>query len=271
MKNISYVALAGLVVLGACKNSLGDIPSSAPVGVFTFPTGDAVSGVHTMSPTAYFIDAVNVTIPNSHIINDACQEIAYPGTSSITPLSQIDAGPEVTVATTLDTVQLLPGAPDPNGYVFYRLPAGDSMRIKPGLTAHITIPGATNGFSAFDFDTPTADSLFVQPLTADPNASGDMQLTWNQQTPGSTQFVIQLLFNTSASGSTPNTQIFCSFNDDGDDTVPANLADLWRKGGAQRIHAYRWLTTTVGSPTGDAHSVVVISQYTTDSTHVIFP
>lgn len=270
MKNISYVALAGLLVLGACK-TLGDIPTTAPDGIVTFPTGDAFNGVHTMSPTAYFIDAVNVTIPNSHIINDVCQQIAYPGTSSIMPLSQIDAGPQVTVGTTLDTVQLLPAAADPNGYVFYRLPAGDSMNIKPGLTAHITIPGATNGFSAFDFDTPTADSLFVQPLTADPNASGDMALAWNQQTPGTTQFVIEMIFNTAANASTPNSQIFCSFNDDGQDTVPGNLADLWRKGSAQRIHAYRWLTTVVGSPVGDADAVIVISQYTTDSTHVIFP
>ena len=44
MKNISYVALASLAMLSACKNSLGDIPTSAPVGVVTFPTGDAFNG-----------------------------------------------------------------------------------------------------------------------------------------------------------------------------------------------------------------------------------
>lgn len=270
MKTASCVALALLTTLGACKN-LGDIPKTAPIGVLTFPTGDAVSGVHTMSPSGYFIDAVNVTIPNSHIINDACQQIPYPGTVQVTPLSQIPAGPQLTVKTTLDSVDLLPAAPDVNGYVFYKLAAGDSMLIRPGLTAHVTIPGATDGFSAFDFDVPTADSLFVEPITADPAATGEIPLTWNQQTPGSTQFVIELIFATASAGGIPNTQIFCSFNDDGEDTVPADLSTLWRKGSAQRIHAYRWLTTTVGSPVGDADAVVVISQYTTDSTRVLFP
>ena len=270
MKTSSSVALALLLGLGACKN-LGDIPTSAPIGVLTFPTGDAVNGVHTMSPTGYFIDAVNVTIPNSHIINDACQQIAYPGTSQVTPLSQIPAGPQLTIKTTLDSADLLPAAADVNGYVFYKLAAGDSMLIRPGLTAHVKIPGATDGFSAFDFDVPTADSLFVQPVTADPAATDAIPLTWNSQTPGSTQFVIQLIFATASSGGVPNSQIFCSFNDDGQDTVPATLSSLWRQGSSQRIHAYRWLTTTVGSPSGDPDAVVVISQYTTDSTHVLFP
>lgn len=270
MKHISYVALASLAVLSACKNTLGDIPTSAPVGVVTFPTGDAFNGVHTMSPTAYFIDAVNVTIPNSHIINDLCQQLPYPGASSITPLSQIPAGPQVTVKTTLDSVDLLPQPADVNGYVFYKLPVNDSMLIRPGLTAHLTIPGVDNGFSAFDFDVPTADSLFVQPITLDTHANDALPLTWNQQTPGTSQFVIQLEFNVNG-GSSPNSQIFCSFNDVGQDTVPATLANLWRAGSAQKIHAYRWMTTTVGSAVGDADAVVVISQYTTDSTQVLFP
>jgi hypothetical protein len=270
MKHISYVALVSLVVLSACKNSFGDIPTSAPVGIVTFPTGDAFGGVHTMSPSAYFIDAVNVTIPNSHIINDQCQQLPYPGVATITQLSQIAAGSQVTVRTTLDTANLLPQPADANGYVFYKLAVNDSMLIHPGLTAHITIPGADPGFSAFDFDVPTADSLFVQPLTVDVHDTDALPLSWNQQTPGTTQFVIELEFNGNGGGS-PNTQIFCSFNDDGQDTVPATLANLWRAGSAQKIHAYRWMTTTVGSPVGDSDAVVVISQYTTDSTQMIFP
>lgn len=271
MKNISYVALAALFVLGACKN-LGDIPKSAPVGVLTLSTGDAVDGVHTMSPTAYFVHAVNVTILNSHIIRDSCEQDPYPsGVPTIIPLAQIPAGPQVTVATTLDTAQLLPAAADANGYVIYKLATGESMRIKPGLTAHVTIPGATNGFSAFDFDVPTADSLFVQPISADSGSTKALPLSWNAQTPGTTQFVIDLQFNVSSDGSAPNSQILCSFNDDGEDTVPARLANLWRKGGAQRVHAFRWVSTTIGSPVGDPDAVVVISQYATDSTHVLFP
>jgi hypothetical protein len=269
MKNISYVALASLCVLSACKNSFGDIPRSAPVGVLTFPTGDSPSGVHRMSPTAYFVDAVNVTIPNSHVINDACTQIAYPGVSSIAPLSQIAAGPEVTIATTLDTAQLLPAAPDVNGYVFYKLPANDSMRIKPGLQAHVTIPGDPSGFTAFDFGALTADSLFVQPIESIADSTQALPITWNSQTPGTTSFVLELEFNTSGGGSSPNSQIFCSFNDVGQDTVPSILANAWRAGGAQRVHAYRWVTTTVGGPSGDNHSVVVISQYTTDSTSIV--
>src|SRR5450755_5155381 len=164
MKRFSFVVAASLLLLGACK-SLDSIPSSIPLGFISISTGDAPS-VHMTSPTAYFVDAVNVQIPNSSTSADTCAEIGYPGTQGITPLSQVDAGTPVVVATTTDTAQLTPTAADVNGYIFYRLPTNDSIRVVPGSTNRVTIPGAASAFHAFNFTFVNADSLILAPLDA---------------------------------------------------------------------------------------------------------
>lgn len=266
MKNISYAALAGLLALGACKNSLGDIPTSRPTGIVTLGTGDAVNGIHEMRPSAYFVDAVNVSIPSSRTINDQCVQIPYPGTGQLAPLSQINAGPQVTVATAADTAQLLPAPADVNGYVFYQLPTNDSMRVTPGEQVHLTIPGASGGFDPFDFSALGPDSLFVHPIEASSDSTGVLPILWNPQTPGTTSVVVELEFSVSPTGTAPNTQIFCSFNDDGQDTVSAQLSNLWRSGGARHVHAYRWVTTVTSNAN---QQVVAIAQYSTDSTHIV--
>ncbi len=263
MKQLSYACMFGLLVLGACK-SLGDLPTSRPFGLVTVATGDAVGGVHTTSPTAFFVNAVNVSIPQSQLINDTCAQIAFPSSATIAPLSQINAGPQVTISTALDTVQLLPAAADLNGYVFYKLAAGDSARIAPGSTIRVNVPGATNGFDPFNVTAVTADSLFVQPVDGNPANTGELPITWNAQTPGQTSFVIELEFNANQSGAA-NTQIFCSFNDDGSHSVEPTLANRWRAGSSRHIHAYRWITSTTSTGSDE---VVVLSQYTTDSTHI---
>ncbi|MBK5189718.1 MAG: hypothetical protein JJD97_15860, partial [Gemmatimonadaceae bacterium] len=82
MRKSLFVAGATLFTLAACKGSLGDIPSSIPLGIVTVAMGDAVSGAHTTSPAAYFVDAVNVSIPNSTTSADTCAQLPYPGTST---------------------------------------------------------------------------------------------------------------------------------------------------------------------------------------------
>lgn len=82
MKRFLFVAASSLLVLGACK-SLDAVPSSISLGLVTISTGDAVSGAHTTSPTAYFVDAVNVSIPNSNQNADTCAVIGYPGTGTV--------------------------------------------------------------------------------------------------------------------------------------------------------------------------------------------
>ncbi len=260
MKRFLFVATASLLVLGACK-SLDSIPSSVPLGFVTVQMGDAPS-VHRTSPSAYFVDATNVKIPNSGTSADTCAEIGYPGSQNISPLSQIDAGTPVILATTLDTAQLTPTAADLNGYIFYRMPAGDSIRIVPGSTNRVTIPGATKAFHAFNFTFVNADSLKIQPLQASPDSIHELPVTWNPQAGASV--VLQLEFGNSPT--TINTQIFCQFTDNGSHAVQASYANAWRKAGARRVHAYRFLTTFSNDGTDE---VVVVSTYGTDSTTIV--
>ena len=264
MKRLLFVAAASSLVLTACK-SLDAIPSSIPLGFVTVAMGDAPSGAHTTSPTAYFVDAVNVLIPNSANNADTCAQIGYPGTQRVSPLSQIDAGTPVILATTLDTAQLTPTAADSNGYIFYKLPIGDSIRIVPGSRGKVTIPGASNGFHAFDFAFVNADSLHLNPIYAGADSTHDLPLTWNPQLAQQASVVVQLEYATGAS--TINTQIFCQFTDNGAHSVQASMANAWRAASVKKVHAYRFLTTFNHDGTDE---VVVNSTFSTDST-VIHP
>lgn len=271
MKRSLFVAAAVLVALAACKSSFGDIPKSIPLGVVTVATQDAPAGVHSTSPAAYFVDAVNVSIPNSATSADTCAQIAFPGLISTAPLSQIDAGTPVMVTTvtntTPDTALMTAQPADVNGYVFYRLPAGDSIRIKPGSTSRVIIPGTANGFDAFNTTFVNADSLKIQPIDATTDSTGDLTITWNRQVGPTASVVVQLEFSTSGSG-LANSQIFCQFTDNGSHAVEARLANLWRNGGAKHVHAYRFLTTISNDNTDQLD---IVSQYSTDSTTILHP
>jgi hypothetical protein len=234
--------------------------------VVTIAMSDAPSGVHSTSPTAYFVDAVNVSIPNSGTSADTCAQLAFPGTAATAPLSQIDAGTPVIVATTTDTAQLTPQAADVNGYIFYRLPANDSITVRPGSTSHVSIPGASNGFNAFDLPFVNADSLALQPIDATTDSTGDLTVHWNPQIGPRASVVVQLEFATA--GGAPNSQIFCQFSDSGSHAVEARLANLWRAGGSKHVHAFRFLTTINNDGTDQLD---IVSQYSTDSTHIIHP
>lgn len=265
MKRLLFVVGTPLLALAACKSSLGDIPSSIPLGVVTVAMGDAPS-VHQTSPVAYFVDAVNVSIPNSATSADTCAQLPYPGANTPATLAQVDAGTPVIVQTTTDTAQLTPQAADINGYIFYRMAAGDSISIRPGSTSTLVIPGATNGFHAFTTNFVNADSLVVQPIDATADSTGDLTLTWNPQNGQRASTVFQLLFSTS--GGAPNTQIFCQFTDNGSHAVEARLANLWRAGSSKRVHAYRFLTSITNDGTDQLD---VVSQYSTDSVQVLHP
>jgi hypothetical protein len=266
MRKSLFVAAVTLFVLAACKSGFETIPKTVPLGVVTVASGDAVSGAHTTAPTAYFVDAVNVSIPNSSLSADTCAQLAFPGTANIPPLAQIDAGTPVTVATTTDTAQLTAQPADLNGYVFYKLPVHDSIGIVPGSISRLTIPGASNGFDPFSYTFTNADSLKIQPIDATPDSTGDLVVTWNPQVGPKASVVLQLEFATGAS--TVNSQIFCQFTDNGSHAVQASLANLWRAGGAKHVHAYRFLTSVTNDGTDQ---LVVVSQYSTDSTQILHP
>jgi hypothetical protein len=271
MKRSLFVAVAVVVALAACKSSFEDIPTSIPLGVITVAMQDAPAGVHSTSPAAYFVDAVNVSIPNSATSADTCAQLAFPGVTTTSPLSQIDAGTPVMITTvtntTPDTALITPQPADVNGYVFYRLPAGDSIEIKPGSTSRVIIPGASSGFDAFNTTFINADSLKLNPIDATEDSTGDLTLTWNPQVGPRASVVVQLEFSTSGSG-LANSQIFCQFTDNGTHAVEPILANLWRRGGAKHVHAYRFLTTITND---GSDQIDIVSQYSTDSTTIIHP
>jgi hypothetical protein len=263
MKRILFVTAASLLVLSACK-TLDSIPTSVPLGSIAISMGDAPS-IHRTSPTASFVDAVNITILNSNTSPDSCLSLPFPLTLPAPVLTQIDAGSPVLVATTLDTAQLTPSPADANGNVFYKLPANDSIRVVPGSQGRVTILGAANAFHAFSFTFVNADSLKLGPIEASPDSTHDMPITWNPQLGALASVVVQLEYGNSES--TVNAQIACQFTDNGSHSVQASLANLWRAANVRRVQAHRFLTTFNNDGTDE---VGVISTYATDST-VIHP
>jgi hypothetical protein len=266
MRKSLFAVAALLLTMAGCKGSLEDIPRSVAVGVVTIAMADAPNGIHNTSPAAYFVDASNVTLPNSATSADTCAQLPFPGVNSPTPLPQLDAGTPVIFATPNDTAQLTATPADANGYVFYRLPANDSIAVRPGLTSRVTIPGASNGYHAFDYEFTNADSLALEPINASPDSTGDLTLTWNPQLGKTASVVVELEFATT--GATPNTQIFCQFTDNGSHAVEKRLANIWRAGTAKHVHAYRFLTSITNDGTDQLD---VVSQYSTDSTHIVNP
>jgi len=271
MKRSLFVAVAVLFAVAACKGFGDTIPTSVPLGIVTISTGDSPSGVHSTSPAAYFVNAVNVSIPNSATSADTCAQIAFPGSLLPSPLAQLDAGTPVTIRTVTntgnDTAQLTPQAADVNGYVFYRLPANDSIQLKPGSVSNVTIPGAANGFNPFNYNFTNADSLKLDPIDATTDSTHDMTLTWNAQNGQAASVVVQLEFSTTGTG-LPNSQIFCQFTDNGSHAVQESLANLWRAGSSKHVHAYRFLTSITNDGTDQLD---VVSTYNTDSTTVLNP
>jgi hypothetical protein len=266
MRKSLFAVAALMFTMAGCKGSLEDIPKSVAVGVVTVALADAPNGIHNTSPTAYFVDASNVNLPNSAVSADTCAQLPFPGVSTPTPLPQLDAGTPVIFATPTDTVQLTPTAPDVNGYVFYRPPAHDSISVRPGLTSRVTIPGSSNGYHAFDYQFTNADSLAIEPIDATPDSTGDLTLTWNPQVGKTASVVVELEW--ASTGSTPNTQIFCQFTDNGSHAVEKRLANLWRAGEGKHVHAYRFLTSITNDGTDQLD---VVSQYSTDSTTILHP
>jgi hypothetical protein len=266
MRKSLFAVAALLFTMAGCKGSLDSIPQSVSVGVVTVAMADAPNGIHNTSPAAYFVDAKNVSLPNSSVSADTCAQLPFPGINTPTPLPQLDAGTPLIFASQNDTVQLTPGTPDVNGYVFYRPPANDSIAVRPGLTSSISIPGATNGFDAFTYQFTNADSLAIEPIDATPDSTDDLTLTWNPQVGKTASVIVELEWATS--GGTPNTQIFCQFTDNGSHAVEKRLANLWRAGAQKHVHAYRFLTSITNDGTDQLD---VVSQYSTDSTHVLHP
>ena len=97
---------------------------------------------------------------------------------------------------------------------------------------------------------------------AKPKAS-TATINWDGNGSPNSSVVVQLEY--AASGSSINSQIFCSFADDGTHDIPANLAARWSDANAngrpQHVHAYRWITTYVAQGTP---LMVLIGQYDTD-------
>jgi hypothetical protein len=267
MKKSLFVGVAVLIAFGACKSDLGGVPSSIPLGFLTLATQDQPGDVHKTLPVAYFVDAVNVSIPNSASSADTCDTIPFPGTVGLAPLSQIDAGTPVLVNLTTDSAQLTPLPIDANGYILYKPPVGDSLTVVPGSVGHFITPGVTNGFDAFDLTFTTADSLRIEPIDADTANHGDMTINWNPQIGPHASVVLELEYNANPS-SVPNEQLLCQFTDNGTHDIEQRLANVWRKGYAKHVHAYRFLTTPTSN---NEQEVVVLSQYSTDSTHILNP
>ena len=78
MRKPLFAVAALLFTMVGCKGSLEDIPKSVAVGIVTVAMADAPNGIHNTSPSAYFVDAKSVNLPNSSVSADTCAQLPFP-------------------------------------------------------------------------------------------------------------------------------------------------------------------------------------------------
>jgi hypothetical protein len=264
MRVVTSLMAVVVIAFAACGNP-SNIPTSRALGVFNIKDTTNGAGGYTISPTAVFWTASNLTLPNSQYIPDSCIDTLYypPDTTTATLTTQLDAGSPIMVATSLATGSLTPDT-IPGKLIVYK-DAGAPIAHTPGLNVTFTVPGAAGGVEASTLTAKTAQYLSLGPI--DPQPADSLHLTWNLQTPGTTAVNIALLY-ISGGGSTYNRQILCSLFDDGSYTMGPKTAKGWKDAYPnQKVQAFRWVTTY---NTGSANTLLLgIAEF--DTTKTTFP
>ena len=178
------------------------------------------------------------------------------------PLSQINAGTPVIVATDDRHGAAHAAARGRERLCFYKLPAGDSIVDRPGLHVARDHPRHVERLQRLQrrpSSTPTR-SRFSRSMRRRQHGRSHDHL----ESAGRSARVGRAAARVRNGLRLANSQIFCQFTDNGIARGEARLANLWRAGGAKHVHAYRFLTTITNDGTDQLD---IVSQYSTDATH----
>jgi hypothetical protein len=221
----------------------------------------AANGADYMRPQALFFSSVSSPSLSGRGAADVCGTFPYPSPPSDGAVDEISAGESVTLDLHGTQYSLVPtqiGSRHP-----YTLPE-PGIPYSPGDSATVHVPGSPDGFPEMTIRGRTAEPLTLGPV--DTMGSGPtFMVTWSPSGDDSSRVVVSLQFHDDQNpGSDLNTQVFCTFLDDGAGTVPVLTAGGWtRASGARRVQAARWRSVLESK---DDARLYLVSTYTVTKT-----
>jgi hypothetical protein len=228
-------AIVALGLMTGCQSDLGPL-MPRDWGLITLDH-QAVGGADYTRPQALFYSGLSSPTLSGRGGPDVCGRFAYPSTTVEEPIDEIPAGESVIltmagteyslVATTVGTRRVY-SMPEPG--IAYR--PGDSVRVD--------IPGAADGFPQMTIGGRTAEPFALGPV--DTTASSSDLVTWTPAGDDSSRMVVSVQYHDSQNpGAGLNTQVFCTFEDDGSGTVSPTLLRGWTTATPERrVQAVRW-------------------------------
>jgi hypothetical protein len=219
MRRIFPVGIAlGLVFLVVACDQLTKPLALDPFGFMVMNARARSNGVYTTQPTAFFYTSYQVNLASAAAAWDSCRVYPYDATATTGGAGYLGAGSSLSVSVSGRSDVLSPASTTTPGP--YNM-SSTGIIFTPGDTVKLTIPGDKNGFPAATVVSKTAEPFTVDPMVTPPFGQG-MPLKWSSPTDNNSAMLFTFLYSNSG-GSTPNEEIYCSYVDNGQDSVPAYL------------------------------------------------
>lgn len=155
----------------------------------------------------------------------ACQVLAYDPDGGTSGAQTVDAGPTFTASVSganADVVRTLTGTS-----IRYAMPAGTGLAYVPGDTLTVSIAGLAGGFPAATIKVRTAEPFVMDALEPPPGGPTPTAVTWTPATSAGSVMTLSLRYSTVDGVMTPNSQIYCVFNDNGSAFLPDAIRVAW--------------------------------------------
>ena len=228
-----------------------------PYGFLVMNARGKGAGVYTTAPTAIFYKANQVQLSSAAAAWDSCRVFPYdPTVTPSTGGTYLSAGTSLGLTISGHSDALKPASASTAGP--YNLTSASGLVFNPGDTLSLVIPGDKNGFPAVTVLAKTAEPFTMDPIET-PAAGKGLLLKWSSPSDNNSALLVTLRYSNSG-GSTPNEEIYCSYVDNGGDSVPSQLMFKYILSPYKEVLAQR-LRTQILNPAGTKATFNVISTF----------
>lgn len=244
----------------ACEDSLSvDIPEDTWgfVQLATARVGDE----HQTLPEAIFFRGRLGGVPNSDLVFDSCNTVAFSQGGELGGVTYIDAGGEISL--TLGGEETPLERMTSQARTFYQ-PSGGALTFTPGDSVAVSVPGAVGGYPQSSVRAKTAEPFTMSDVSI-PAGTEAIQLQWTPSTDANSAMIVSLRYAAEGAAG-QNRQVLCPFVDDGVDSIPFRFYDEWAAGSQQTVVSTRLRTRYVIAPSNAILGVVSIYQVPTPNT-----
>lgn len=233
---------AGAIAVVACGDPVDVLPWT-PTGLVTV-YGTSASGQYVARPEGVFLLAPNAPTNDSRLPPDSCSAGGW-APLTIGQVDDLDAGDSIVV--TFGGVPAVLRPVNRYGFNQYVL-AHDTVSYTPGAAVGVTIPGAAGGFPAATISSVMPPAITsVTAVPAQPPTDEPFTVTWTPA--GGAEYTFELLLLYSLEGIDYDSQVVCSWVDDGEAQIPGELLLSWAQTEFERrieVTRYRTARQEIG-------------------------